>query len=149
MINVRACRELCASASQLSQKKDKRTIFQRVSVSRTNQGVFCGACFCLVKSERDFGADQCVCCDCDCDSAFVSRKKKKERTSTDSKCSCSADSQIKMTTRFTVSKSEKNLLAGDASGERRYGSTGRGSSSGYEEADFHGKCIQMELCIWT
>lgn len=44
-----------------------------------------------------------------------------------------------MTSRFTVSKTEKNLLADDASAERRYGSTGRGSASGYEDADFHGE----------
>ncbi|KAL3170195.1 hypothetical protein MRX96_015240 [Rhipicephalus microplus] len=42
-----------------------------------------------------------------------------------------------MTSRFTVSKTEKNLLADDASAERRYGSTGRGSASGYEDSDFH------------
>ncbi|KAK8769939.1 hypothetical protein V5799_013596 [Amblyomma americanum] len=42
-----------------------------------------------------------------------------------------------MTSRFTVSKTEKNLLANDASAECRYGSTGRGSASGYEDADFH------------
>ncbi|XP_065280581.1 uncharacterized protein [Dermacentor albipictus] len=49
-----------------------------------------------------------------------------------------------MTSRFTVSKTEKNLLADDASAEPRYGSTGRGSASGYEDADFHGraKCLQ-------
>lgn len=49
-----------------------------------------------------------------------------------------------MTSRFTVSKTEKNLLADDASAERGYGSTGRGSTSGYEDADFHASFIYEE-----
>lgn len=50
-----------------------------------------------------------------------------------------------MTSRFTVSKTEKNLLADDASAERGYGSTGRGSTSGYEDADFHGNLFAADL----